>query len=70
MLGAAGLLRGYHATSQWHVRNLLALTGAEVSYSLVAVSIKKITGGGVIAGIDFGLLLAALLTSEANARRI
>ena len=30
LLGAAGLLRGYNATSHWYVRDLLALMGANV----------------------------------------
>ena len=70
VLGAAGLLRGYHATSHWYVRDLLALMGAQVSSSRVVVDRNRITGGGVTAGIDFGLYLAALLTDEANAKRI
>lgn len=70
VLGAAGLLRGYRATSHWYVRKLLPLMGAEVSSSRVVTDGNRITGGGVTAGIDFGLHLAALLTDEANAKRI
>lgn len=70
VLGAAGLLRGYQATSHWYARDLLPLMGAEVSSSRVVVDRNRITGSGVTAGIDFGLLLAALLTDEANAKRI
>jgi cyclohexyl-isocyanide hydratase len=44
VLGAAGLLRGYRATSHWYVRDLLALMGATVVPERVIVDRNRITG--------------------------
>jgi cyclohexyl-isocyanide hydratase len=69
-LGAAGLLHGYKATSHWQVRDLLPLLGAEVVAERVVEDRNRITGGGVTAGIDFGLLMAARLRSEDFAKML
>lgn len=61
ILGAAGLLRGYKATSHWHKRDLLALFGAVPQQSRIVEDRSRITGGGVTSGIDFGLMLASRL---------
>src|SRR4051812_24132360 len=58
LLGAAGLLRGYQATSHWYVRDLLGLMGASVRGDRVVVDRNRLTGGGVTAGVDFGLEIA------------
>ena len=70
VLGAAGLLRGYRATSHWYVRDLLPLMGAEMSKDRVVTDRNRITGGGATAGIDFGLTLVAQLRGEEYAKRI
>ena len=70
LLAAAGLLKGRRATSHWAVRDALALFGAVPVKERVVVDGHVMTGGGVTAGIDFGLELAARLTSEENARAI
>jgi len=70
VLGAAGLLRGYKATSHWYVRDLLPIMGAEVSDERVVIDRNRITAGGVTAGIDFGLQIAAILRGDDYARRI
>jgi putative intracellular protease/amidase len=70
LLGAAGLLRGYRATSHWAVREALALFGAEPVAERVVADRNRLTGGGVTAGIDFGLTLAAVLSGEDVARSI
>ncbi|MDZ3832844.1 MAG: DJ-1/PfpI family protein [Sphingopyxis sp.] len=70
VLGAAGLLRGYRATSHWTVRDELALFGAIPSADRVVQDRNRLTGGGVTAGIDFGLTLAALIRGEEAAQRI
>jgi cyclohexyl-isocyanide hydratase len=70
VLGAAGLLRGYRATSHWYVRDLLALMGATVVPERVVVDRNRITGGGVTAGIDAGLTIAAQLRGEDYAKRV
>jgi cyclohexyl-isocyanide hydratase len=69
-LGAAGLLRGYLATTHWLSIDLLPLFGATPLAERVVLDRNRITGGGVTAGIDFGLTLAAQLAGEEAARRI
>ncbi len=69
-LAAAGLLKGYDATSHWAVAELLPLMGARHIDKRVVRDRNRMTGGGVTAGIDFGLALAALLKDEEAARRI
>lgn len=70
LLGAAGLLRGYRATSHWTVRELLSLFGAEPVAQRVVEDRNRITAGGVTAGIDFGLQVAARLRSEEYAKML
>jgi cyclohexyl-isocyanide hydratase len=69
VLAAAGLLKGFRATSHWYVRDLLPLMGATLDPARVVEDRNRITGGGVTAGIDFALTLAARLTDEARAKR-
>jgi cyclohexyl-isocyanide hydratase len=69
-LGAAGLLRGYLATTHWLSIDLLPIFGATPLAERVVVDRNRVTGGGVTAGIDFGLTLAARLAGEEVARRI
>jgi cyclohexyl-isocyanide hydratase len=59
LLGAAGLLRGKRATTHWAYTGLLPLVGAEFAPGRVVVDGGTITGGGVTAGLDFGLTVAA-----------
>jgi cyclohexyl-isocyanide hydratase len=68
ILGAAGLLRGYRATSHWAYRDLLPLVGAEPVAARVVEDRNRITGGGVTSGIDFGLTLLARLAGEDYAK--
>jgi len=70
VLGAAGLLRGYKATSHWAVREALPLLGATVATGRVVEDRNRITAGGVTAGIDFGLTLVAKLRGEDYARAV
>lgn len=70
LLGAAGLLRGYRAASHWSVRDQVALLGATPSAKRVEIDRNRITGGGVTAGIDFGLTLAAVLRGKDAAELI
>lgn len=46
------------------------MLGVEVSTERVPVNRNRVTGGGVTAGIDFALLLCALLRGEPETRRI
>lgn len=61
VLGAAGLLKGYKATSHWAARDVLRDLGAEPVDERVVVDRNRITGAGVTAGLDFGLTLVASL---------
>lgn len=70
LLGAAGLLQGYQATCHWMSLDQLPLFGAIASSQRVVKDRNRISGGGVTAGIDFGLSVAAELFGEAVARRI
>jgi cyclohexyl-isocyanide hydratase len=70
LLGAAGLLSGYRATSHWMSLDLLPLFGALAVEERVVVDRNRITGGGVTAGIDFGLVVAAELVGPAIAQEI
>jgi putative intracellular protease/amidase len=70
LLGAAGLLKGYNATSHWYVRQLLPLMGASLRKERVVTDRNRITAGGVTAGIDFGLTIAAALADDETAKRI
>jgi cyclohexyl-isocyanide hydratase len=68
VLGAAGLLRGYRATTHWASHEHLALFGAVPVRERVVFDRNRVTGGGVTAGIDFGLALVAAIAGEEHAR--
>jgi cyclohexyl-isocyanide hydratase len=70
LLGAAGLLTGYRATTHWMSLDLLPLFGAHPIDERVVVDRNRITGGGVTAGVDFGLVVAAELFGQAVAEEI
>jgi cyclohexyl-isocyanide hydratase len=70
LLGLAGLLQGYEAATHWAFMDLLPMFGARPVRRRVVIDRNRVTGGGVTAGIDFGLRLAALLSSETAAKRI
>jgi cyclohexyl-isocyanide hydratase len=66
----AGLLEGYRAASHWAGRPQLAALGVEVGTDRVVVDRNRITGGGVTAGIDFGLTIVSMLYGEEIAKII
>ena len=68
LLAAAGLMRGYRATSHWAACEALAVMGVEVVRERVVIDRNRISGGGVTAGIDFGLVLLAQLRGETAAK--
>ncbi len=70
VLGAAGLLRGYRATTHWLSHDLLPLLGAIPVDERVVIDRNRITGGGITAGIDFGLVIARAVAGEDVAREI
>jgi cyclohexyl-isocyanide hydratase len=70
LLGAAGLLEGYQATTHWAFTHLLPAFGARHAKGRVVVDRNRITGGGVTAGLDFGLRLVAEIAGEPLARSL
>lgn len=70
LLGAAGLLAGYQATTHWMSWNLLEQFGAIPVKSRLVRDKNRLTAAGVTSGIDMALSLAALLWGEEEAQRI
>jgi len=71
VLGVAGLLRGYRATSLWLLRDaVLPLVGATPVNARYVKDHNRITGAGVTSGIDFGLRIVAELRGESTARMV
>ena len=69
-MAKAGLLEGYRAATYWTAREQLSLLGVDVSSERVVVDRNRITGGGVTAGLDFGLTVASILYGEEMAKMI
>jgi len=70
VLAAAGLLKGFDATTHWAVADLLPLMGARHVDKRVVKDRNRMTGGGVTAGIDFALTLIGEMKGEEPARRV
>jgi cyclohexyl-isocyanide hydratase len=70
VLGAAGLLKGYRATTHWASHDQLAILGAEPVDARVVFDRNRITGAGVTSGIDFALAVVAHLAGEEIAKQI
>lgn len=70
LLGAAGLMQGYSATSHWAYIDFLPMFGAIPAEGRIVQDRNRITGGGVTAGIDFALTIAAELAGPEIAKRI
>jgi len=70
ILGAAGLLQGYKATSHWSSIDQLALLGAVPVSERVVRDGNRITGAGVTSGIDFALHVVAELYDVETAKNI
>lgn len=70
VLGAAGLLRGYKATSHWAALGVLPALGAEPVAQRVVIDRNRITGAGVTAGLDFGLQLVSMLRDRTYAESL
>jgi putative intracellular protease/amidase len=70
VLAAAGLLKGRRAACHWAWRDQLALFGAVPDEGRVVRDGNVVTGGGVTAGIDFALTLAAEIAGPETAQAI
>ncbi len=70
ILGAAGLLQGKRAACHWAWRDLLSHFGAIPDPARVVRDGNVFTGGGVTAGIDFALTLAAEIVGDVGAQAI
>lgn len=70
ILGAAGLLEGYRATSHWVTRPLLPIFGATPDDARIVRDRNRITAAGVTAGLDFGLSLVGELRDTVYAQGV
>lgn len=70
VLGAAGLLKGYKATTHWAALDSLAGFGAIPTEGRYVIDRNRATGGGVTAGIDFGLAMVAKIVDIETAKVI
>jgi cyclohexyl-isocyanide hydratase len=70
VLGAAGLLKGYRATTHWMSHDQLSLLGAIPVDERIVIDRNRITGGGVTAGIDFALAVVGKILGPEAAQAI
>ena len=70
VLGAAGLLQGKRATTHWSARDFLPAFGALPTAGRIVRDGNLLTGGGVTAGIDLALTVAAELYGQPVAEGI
>ncbi len=70
VLGAAGLLQAYAATTHWNSVEFLPQLRALPADARVVIDRDRITGAGVSSGIDFALRLVAELRGDEAAKAI
>jgi cyclohexyl-isocyanide hydratase len=70
ILGAAGLLRGYRSACHWYARPYLAKFGAIPDEGRVVIDRNRASGGGITAGVDFGLRMVAEWAGENTGRLV
>jgi cyclohexyl-isocyanide hydratase len=70
ILGAAGLLRGFQATSHWAALQSLSEFGATPVDARIVRDRNRITGAGVTAGLDFGLTMLAEMRDRTYAEAV
>ena len=67
-LASVNLLDNYESSTHWSCNEFLAKLGATVSNERITINRYRITGGGVTAGIDFGLHILSIIKSETDAK--
>ncbi|MFS1562916.1 MAG: DJ-1/PfpI family protein [Candidatus Arsenophonus phytopathogenicus] len=67
-LAAVNLLDNYRSSIHWSCNEFLAKLGATVSNERVTIDRNRISGGGVTAGIDFGLRILSIIKSKTGAK--
>ena len=70
LVGAAGLLEGYRSSCHWYPREWLTKFGAIPDEARVVIDRNRASGGGVTAGMDFALRMAAEWGGEPAGRLI
>ncbi len=70
LLGAAGLLVGRRSGGHWQARDLLTQFGAIVSDERMTVDGNIYTSGGITAGIDMALRVAAVIAGDEVAQQL
>ena len=70
LLGAAGLLKGYRAASHWYTREQLSLFGAIPTDARYVIDRNRATGGGMTAGLDFGIAMIGSILGEPTGRTL
>lgn len=70
LVGAAGLLQGYRSACHWYPKAWLSKFGAIPDDARVVIDRNRASGGGVTAGMDFALRLAAEWGGEPAGRLI
>lgn len=73
LLGAAGLLEGYTATTHWAYHNILAsFPGVNLAsgYPRYVIDRNLVTGGGISSGIDEALAIAGILGGDTAAEGV
>lgn len=63
-----GLLQGYRSACHWYMRDKLAAFGAIPSPERVVIDRNRASGGGVTAGIDFGIKIVGVLAGDPMGR--
>ena len=70
ILGAAGLLQSYGATTHWNSVEFLPRLRARHVDERIVIDRNRVTGAGVSSGIDFALKLVAELRGDDEAKAI
>lgn len=70
ILGAAGLLQGYGATTHWNSVEFLPQLRARIVDEHIVVDRNRVTAAGVASGIDFALALVEELRGAEEAKEI